>query len=328
MPELTLIMGATVGMPLCHMTDPKVTMVLQGQMRVLLGREYRTSGSGQYVVTSTDIPSTSYVADASRETPFVAIAIQINQRLITEVLSEAGEKDWTTLNHPSISVSESDAEFVDVMSRLYRILEAPYDQPMLASLTQKELIWRLLLGEQGPLVRHIGLTNSALSRVGRAVQWIRSHYADKLRSEEIARVACLSVSSLNRHFRKVTGMTPIEYQKRIRLQHARTRLIQNDASIASVSEEVGYESPSQFSREYRRAFGVPPSEDTIRMKQDSAQPDDVVADDAETAYRAGFPPTISGPVEPEKISTRCSCEKFGYGVCMSIARSTHEGVSL
>jgi AraC-like DNA-binding protein len=149
---------------------------------------------------------------------------------------------------------------------LVRLLDRPADLPVLAPMIEREILWRLITGEQGATVRQIGLADSSLAYVSRAIRWIREHYADALRVDDLARLAGMSVSSFHRHFRAITAMTPIQFQKQIRLQEARVLLLARPDDVAGAGFAVGYESPSQFSREYRRFFGAPPGRDAVRLR--------------------------------------------------------------
>lgn len=154
--------------------------------------------------------------------------------------------------------------------RLVRLLDRPADLPILAPMIEREILWRLVTGEQGALVRQIGLADSRLRHISRAVRWIREHHAQTLRVEDLARLAGMSASPFHRHFRAVTAMTPIQFQKRIRLQEARLRLMSSTDDVAGVGFAVGYDSASQFSREYRRQFGSPPGQDAARLRGQAA----------------------------------------------------------
>ena len=150
--------------------------------------------------------------------------------------------------------------------RLLRLLNSPRDRKALTPLIKREILWRLMTGEQGDVVRQLGLADSSLNHIARAVQWIRENYTRPFRVEEVARFSGMSVSAFHRNFQGVTGMTPIQFQKQIRLQAARLLLVNRPNDITGVGDRVGYDSPSQFSREYRRQFGAPPSLDAGRLR--------------------------------------------------------------
>ncbi|MFE9805069.1 AraC family transcriptional regulator N-terminal domain-containing protein [Streptomyces sp. NPDC005548] len=171
---------------------------------------------------------------------------------------------------PGLAVSDASPDLLDAVVRLVRLLDRPSDLPILAPMIEREILWRLITGEQGALVRQIGLADSRLRHISRAIRWIRDHHARTLRVEDLARLAGMSASPFHRHFRAVTAMTPIQFQKRIRLQEARLRLMSSTDDVAGVGFAVGYDSASQFSREYRRQFGSPPGQDAARLRGEAA----------------------------------------------------------
>ena len=167
---------------------------------------------------------------------------------------------------PALSVSDATPDLIDPVVRLLRLAGTPEDERVLAPAVKREIHWRLLTGPQGALFRQIGLADSRVALVARAIAWIRDHYDEVIRVEDLAAEVGLSVSSLNRHFRAATSMSPVQYQKRIRLQRARILLLANPADVAGAGHAVGYTSASQFNREYRRLFGAPPRQDATRLQ--------------------------------------------------------------
>ena len=165
-----------------------------------------------------------------------------------------------------IAVRDATPDLLDPIIRLLRLLDRPGDMPVLGPMLEREILWRLLTGAQGATVRQIGLADSRLSQVARAIRHIRTRYAETLSMDDLATLAGMSPASFHRHFRAVTTMSPLQYQKQIRLQAARSRLLAEPGDVASIGFEVGYESPSQFSREYARLFGAPPGRDAERLR--------------------------------------------------------------
>ena len=165
-----------------------------------------------------------------------------------------------------IAVNDASPALLDAIGRLLALLDAPDDAAALSTGVEREVLWRLITGPQGATVRQIGLADSRLAHLARAIRWIRSHYNETLRVEELASLATMSVSSFHRHFRAVTSMTPIQFQKQIRLHEARALLLAEPGDVTGVGFAVGYDSPSQFSREYRRMFGAPPSRDARALR--------------------------------------------------------------
>ena len=167
---------------------------------------------------------------------------------------------------PGMTVSPITLDLLDPVVRLLQLLDRPQDIAMLAPLTEREILYRLLMGEQGAMLRQIALADSHLSQVSRATVWLRRNYAQPFSINTLAQVASMSPSSLHRHFKAVTNLSPLQYQKQIRLQEARARLLSQQGDAATIGLAVGYESPSQFGREYSRLFGVPPARDAARLR--------------------------------------------------------------
>ncbi len=268
LPGLRLRTSDTPTTPVAGFYEPAFSLVAQGAKQTVLGeRSYRYQ-AGQYLVVSIDLPIASQVTRASPEEPYLACSMILKPALIATLLLDSADSRRDTASTAGLAVSEAPPELLDSMLRLLRLLERPDDAAVLGPLLEREILWRLLRGEQGRLVRQIGLADSRLSQIARAVQWIRTHYAEALRIEYLAEVAGMSASSFHRHFRAVTAMSPLQYQKQIRLQEARTRLLASAQNAAAVGFAVGYDSPSQFSREYSRLFGAPPGRDIARLRAD------------------------------------------------------------
>jgi AraC-like DNA-binding protein len=215
-----------------------------------------------------DLPTTSQRASA--EEPFLAIGFMLKPTSIATLLLEPPSSDRAAIESSAIAVSDAPTELIETFVRLLRLLDQPKDIPVLGPMIEREILWRLLCGEQGAVVRQIGLADSRLSQINRAVRWIRTHYSEILRIEDLAQVAAMSVTSFHRHFRAITTMSPIQYQKQVRLQEARARLIAEVEDVAAVGFSVGYDSPSQFSREYSRLFGTSPGRDAARFRNTTA----------------------------------------------------------
>jgi transcriptional regulator GlxA family with amidase domain len=190
---------------------------------------------------------------------------------IAELLLKSSAGPWSrgTSGTPAIAISKAGPELLDAVARMLRLLNSPTDAPVLAPLIAQEILWRLLAGPLGDTVRQIGLADSDLSHVSRAIAWIRDNYAEPMRIDDLARLSGMSASAFHRHFRSVTAMSPLQFQKRIRLQHARSLLVARPGDVAGVGHLVGYDSPSQFTREYRRLFGAPPGVDAERLRTET-----------------------------------------------------------
>jgi AraC-like DNA-binding protein len=261
LPSVVVKSSETVTEPIPALCDPVFALVAQGVKRTILGDAVYDYGAGEYLVCSVDLPVVAHVIEA----PYVVFGMRLEPALIAGLLLEAGGGP-APAETPGIAVSRASEELLDPVVRLMRLLDRPADLPVLGAAVEREIVWRLITGEQGAMVRQIGLADSRLAQIGRAIRWIRQNYAAPFRVEDVARVAAMSVTSFHRHFRAVTTMTPIQYQKQIRLQEARARLIAEPHDVAGAGFAVGYESASQFSREYRRMFGAPPGADAVRLQ--------------------------------------------------------------
>lgn len=253
--------------PLGNIAEPALAFVAQGTKRSILGDRVFDYHAGQFLVVSVDLPLTGHISQASTEEPFLALGLPLKADVIAQLLLETGPYSGAGSNSSvGLAVSDADEDLLDSLVRLMRLQERPDDLRVLAPAVKREIHWRLMTGPQGDLVRQIGLADSRLSLIAHAVRWIRARYDQVIRIDELAAEIGLSVSSLNRNFRAVTAMSPLQYQKQLRLQEARIRLLAASDDIASIGYGVGYDSPSQFSREYRRMFGAPPSEDAARLR--------------------------------------------------------------
>jgi AraC-like DNA-binding protein len=237
-------------------------LIAQGAKSLALGDRVYEYRAGQYLVASLDLPVTGAFTEASATEPALGFGLALRPTAIASLLLDAGEGEPRgAATPPGIAVSDASDELVDAVVRLLRLPDQPRDLPVLAPLIEREILWRLITGPQGATVRQLGLADSGLAHVDRAVRWIREHHAEPLRVGDLARLAGMSVSAFHRNFRAATAMSPIQFQKQIRLQEARLLLVARPDDIAGVGHTVGYESASQFSREYRRQFGTPPSRD-------------------------------------------------------------------
>jgi AraC-like DNA-binding protein len=255
--------------PGSSMSGTVLAVIAQGGKRLALGGRFYDYGVGQYLIASVDLPVTGHVTGASAGHPTLGFGMTLEPPAIAELLLQAGPGDLPPspgTARPGIAVSDAPDELLDAIVRLLRLLDQPRDRRTLAPLVKREILWRLMTGEQGDAVRQLGLADSSLSHISRAVRWIRENYTRPFRVEEVAQLSGMSVSAFHRNFQAVTAMSPIQFQKHIRLQAARLLLANSPNDVTGVGSRVGYDSPSQFSREYRRLFGAPPSRDAVRMR--------------------------------------------------------------
>jgi len=254
--------------PAPSMTGMVLAVIVQGAKRLALGDRVYEYHAGQYLVTSVDLPVTGQFLQIEPGRPALGFGLALEPSAVADLLLQAGPASAPrSAAAPSgIAVSDAPAALLDAVLRMVRLLDEPGDQAVLAPLLKREILWRVVTGEQGATVRQLGLPDSSLSHISRAVRWIREHFAQPFRVEDVARMAGMSVSAFYRNFQAVTAMSPIQFQKQIRLQEARLLLATRPGDVTGVAQRVGYDNASQFSREYRRQFGAAPSRDAARLR--------------------------------------------------------------
>ncbi|WP_436528853.1 AraC family transcriptional regulator [Actinoplanes sp. HUAS TT8] len=252
--------------PVPSMTGTVLAVIAQGAKRLALGDRVYEYRDGQYLIASVDLPVTGHFTEAGADRPALGFGMILRPAVVAELLLRAPAFPAGGGTPSGLAVSDVPADLLDAVTRMVRLLDHPRDASVLAPLIEREILWRLITGEQGAAVRQMGLADSGLSHVARAVGWIRDHYDEAFRVEELARLAGMSVSAFYRNFQAVTAMSPIQFQKQIRLQQARLLLATRPGDVTGISRQVGYESPSQFSREYRRQFGAAPSQDVAARR--------------------------------------------------------------
>lgn len=256
-------------------TGTVLAVVAQGTKRLSVGATVHDYGAGQYLVASVDLPVSGHFMDASPDHPALGFGLELRPEVIAELMLSASASRFSRpargeSSPPAIAVGTVSPRLLDATVRMLRLLDHPDDIPVLAPMIEREILWLIMSGEQGATIRQLGLADSSLSRVRHVVRWMRDHFSESLRVDELADLARMSPSAFHRAFHAVTSMSPIQYQKSIRLQEARLRLLASPGDIGATAYAVGYESPSQFSREYRRQFGASPSEDVASLRAHSA----------------------------------------------------------
>ncbi|GFZ99860.1 AraC family transcriptional regulator [Dyella caseinilytica] len=248
------------------MYEPCLGLLLQGNKHILLGEERFEQENGHYLISSIDVPVSAQVMRASRQQPCLCLTLRLDPVRIGEWLSEVKPPKRSTVTARGLALSPVSVEILDPLLRLIRLLETPVDLPLLAPLIERELIYRLLTGEQGARLAQIAMAGGQGQQVARAIQWLKQHYNKPLRISDLANMVNMSASSLHHHFREITAMSPLQYQKVLRLHEARRLLLTEGCDVATAAHRVGYESPSQFSREYSRHHGAPPLRDVNRLR--------------------------------------------------------------
>jgi len=265
------------GPPTASTSSTVMALIAQGAKRLALGDRVYEYRAGQYLVASVDLPITGHYFEATPAEPALGFGLRLRPSAVAALLLDTAAGEFPrggrgTTAPSGIAVNDASDELVDAVVRLLRLLDHPRDLPVLAPMIEREILWRLITGAQGATVRQLGLADSSLTHVSRAVHWIRDHHAETIRVDDLARLSGMSVSAFHRNFQAVTAMSPIQFQKQIRLQEARLLLATHPDDVAGAGYTVGYESPSQFSREYRRQFGTSPSRDAARLRAPAALP--------------------------------------------------------
>jgi AraC-like DNA-binding protein len=261
-------MPTTPSVPEYSLTEPLLVVLAQGGKRLLLGDQLYEYRAGDCLVVTAHLPITGRWIDTEASTEALGMGLVLRPAAVAALLLQHPSGGWSrrTPSPPAIATGKAGAELLDAAARMLRLLDHPTDARVLAPLIIQEILWRLLAGPLGDTMRQIGLADSDLSHVGRAIAWIRENYAEPMRVDDLARLSGMSASAFHRHFRAVTTMSPLQFQKRIRLQQARSLLVAHPGDVAGVGHRVGYDSPAQFTREYRRLFGAPPGQDAERLR--------------------------------------------------------------
>ena len=251
--------------------EPSLTVFVQGRKRINLGgTEYLCDGSS-FLLSSIDVPVQSQIVEASEQVPLLSMLLGLDMPTVREVLSrEDLPEPETSVPSRGLAVGETTSGLLGACVRLIELLDTPADIPFLSHLIQREIVYRILRTPQGERLRAIATRGDLGHRTARAITWLRANYAKPLRMEDLAATARIGVSTLHHQFHALTGMSPLQYQKQLRLQTARQRMLIDGIDATSAAYEVGYESVSQFSREYSRLFGQPPMRDIKALREGKA----------------------------------------------------------
>jgi AraC-like DNA-binding protein len=240
---------------------PTFALIVQGHKTLTVGTDRFHYGAGHYVLTALDLPVSSRVTIADSDAPYLCFTMALNTERFNELMARVSIPRVADDGLRGLSVSSASPELLDASVRLLRLLDRPAEIAAMAPLIEQEILYRLLSGPDGPRLLQIVMAESQSNKVARAVAWIRMNFAEPLRIEDLAERVGMSVSSLHHHFKAVTAMTPMQYQKQLRLHEARRLMILEQLDVGTAGHRVGYQSPSQFSREYSRLYGQPPLRD-------------------------------------------------------------------
>ena len=270
-PGLSLFRREEPTAPMTGMYEPSICLIAQGAKRVRLGDDTFVYDPHHYLITSVHLPTVVQIIEASPEMPYLGLRLLLDPREMSQLLVDS--------HLPSPRVQQSSRgmatgtvtlPLLTAFHRLIELLDEPEDIPILAPIIQREIIYRLLVGDQGDRLRQIAAAGSQSQQIARAIDWLKGNYAQPLRIDDLAEKARMSPSTFHHHFRSMTALSPLQYQKQLRLQEARRLMLAERLDAATAAFQVGYESPSQFSREYGRLFGAPPLRDVARLRDAAA----------------------------------------------------------
>jgi AraC-like DNA-binding protein len=253
--------------PTSYMYEPSLCVIAQGAKRVLLGNDTYVLDVHHFLITSVDLPTVVQITQASRETPYLGLILKLDRREMAQLMADS-HLPPPHAQHSSrgMATGAVTVPLLSACQRLIDLLAAPQDIPILAPLIQREIVYRLLVGDQGARLRQIASAGSQSHQIARAIEWLKRHYPLPLRVDALAAHVQMSPSTFHHHFRALTAMSPLQYQKWLRLNEARRLMLTERLEAATAAFQVGYESPSQFSREYRRVFGAPPLHDITSLR--------------------------------------------------------------
>lgn len=265
---LSLFREESATEPMSAVYEPSICMVVQGAKRVVVGNESYVYDENQYLITSVDLPGFFQVLEASEEKPLLGLKLTFDVREVAQLMVDRSFPHHRAqqAGH-GMATSELTLPLLTAFQRLLDLYDEEDDIPILAPIIQKEIIYRLLVGEQGARLRQIASAGSQSQQIAQAIEWLKANFRQQLRIEDLASQARMSASSFHNHFRAMTALSPLQYQKHLRLHEARRLMLTESMDAATAAFQVGYESPSQFNREYRRLFNAPPLRDVSRLRQ-------------------------------------------------------------
>ncbi|GGA54361.1 AraC family transcriptional regulator [Pelagibacterium lentulum] len=267
LPHVRLARSAAPTLPMPAAYTPSLCLIAQGEKEAQLGSHRLSYAPGQYLLAAVDLPVMGSVTKASRQAPYYCLILDLDRAAVADLVA-TDPAPGTDRPPPAFGliVAPAHPELVDAACRLLALLDDEKDATALAPLIEREILWRLLRSPAGPILRHIAATDSHAARIERAISWLREHFAKTVSVDYLAALAGMSPSAFHEHFKAVTGLSPLRYRSQLRLQEARRLMLSEGLEAAHAGFEVGYNSPSQFSREYNQAFGLPPVRDITRLR--------------------------------------------------------------
>jgi len=269
-PGLSLYRKTEPSEPLIGMYEPSVCLIAQGAKRVLLRNNTYVYDTNHYLFSGLYLPVIAQVIEASQKKPYLALRLTFDYNEISSLMADIHlPPPRTQKTNRGMATGELTAPLVNAFQRLVDLLNQKQDIPILSPLIKREIFYRLLMGEQGTILRQLAVTGTKSQRIAQAVLWLKANFSQPLRVDELAEMVNMATSTFYHHFRSMTALSPLQYQKQLRLQEARRLMLTEHIDAASAAFQVGYESPSQFSREYSRLYGAPPVRDIMTLRQQS-----------------------------------------------------------
>lgn len=267
LPRVTVIRSTLPTEPIHAVYRPALCIIAQGRKQVMIGDTVHVYDPAKYLVVTVDMPIVGQVLEASADAPYLCFMLDLDPAAIGALMLETKlTQTESTSPGPALSLTSVTPPVIDAAVRLLRLLATPADIPVLAPLAEREILYRLLVGDQTSRLRQIAFAESKLQQINRAIGWIKHNFREPFSIEALAAEARMSASALHEHFKTVTSMSPLQYQKQLRLQEARRLILLQSLDAAMAGHTVGYDSPSQFSREYKRLFGAPPARDIANLR--------------------------------------------------------------
>ena len=267
-PRLSLFRRTEPTGPISSMYEPSICLISQGAKRVVLGEDSYVYDAHHFLITSMNLPTVVQIIEASPENPYLGLKLKLDLREVSQLMVDSNlPPPRAQQSGRGMAIGEVTLPLLVAFQRLVDLLAEQKDIPILAPLIQREIIYRLLVGDQGTRLRQIASTGSQSNQIAQAVDWLKGNFAQPLRIDDLAKQVNMSTSTLHHHFRALTAMSPLQYQKWLRLNEARRLMLTENQDASTAAFQVGYESPSQFTREYGRLFGTPPLRDITNLRQ-------------------------------------------------------------
>lgn len=270
-PRVAMVQGKIPEHQLSAVYEPMLNVILTGSKTMTVGEQSYHYDPATYFVMSVDLPAIGQVHQSADGKPYLAVSLTLEPKVVAQLIADLPKPAGSALYSSGFSVAPMTTELLDAWVRMLRLMDKPDEIAALSPGYEREILFRVLQGPLGWMLRDLATPDAALARVGVVVNWLRANFHQSVRIEELAEMAALSVSAFHRHFKAVTALSPLQFQKQIRLLNARYSLLAGEGNITAVALSVGYESPNQFSREYASFFGLAPSKDRAQLKQNHHQ---------------------------------------------------------